>query len=373
MGVSGKTSLVSSVIAAVCIFLYIAAIALGAVRIISGIGDRRVLIEEECSDLTDRANSAAILGFMSQGYQESISDALNSSKTLLGIIISGSSGEYGFERQPGSVITWIGNSGRFKTGFGLPSEPYHRNLRIDGQRNATIRILYSYVDYDFFIITLKNTLLFILAGLAIAVLTLLIELAAKNRTSYYRAPSTAPWTDETEKEPPVAQGLYSPRGNVGWESYTHDRLEAELHRCASSEQDLSFIVMEYTAEEPDPAFYKAFADEAVSFFNLRDLIFEKGGQGLAVIIPGIDVDLGFARSEEFHSRISKKFPQYFANREDLCIGLSSRAGRLIEAKRIMFEASQALNKAMESKSSPIVAFKSDPEKYREFISKNHGQ
>jgi hypothetical protein len=340
--------------------------------------------------LTDKANSAAILGFMSQSYQESIRDALNGSQTLLGVIISGSSGEYGFERQPGSVITWIGNSARFKTGFGLPSEPYHRNLRIDGQRNATIRILYSYVDYDFFIVNLKNTLLVILAGLAIAVLTLLIELGAKNRAAYYRHDETektktgaaTPKPAKPQPRPPQPQpqpqpsaeaspqGLYSPRGNVGWESYTHDRLEAELHRCASSEQDLSFIVMEYTAGEPDSALYKAFADEAVSFFNLRDLIFEKGGQGLAVIVPGLDVDQSFAKSEEFHSRISKKFPQHFANREDLCIGLSSRAGRLIEAQRIMFEAAQALNKAMGDKSSPIVAFKSDPEKYREFISKN---
>jgi hypothetical protein len=324
---------------------------------------------------------------MSQGYQESIRDALNGSQTILGVIISGSSGENGFERQPGSVITWVGNSARFKTGFGLPSDPYHRNLRIDGQRNATIRIIYSYVDYDLFIIALKNTLLVILAGLAIAVLTLLIELAAKNQADQASHdlvkpqpkpvpplqppdPAPAPQPPET---PAAPQGLYSPRGNVGWESYTHDRLEAELHRCASSEQDLSFIVMEYTAGEPDSDLYRSFADEAVSFFNLRDLIFEKGGQGLAVIVPGIDVDQGFAKSEEFHSRISKKFPRQFANPGNLCIGLSSRSGRLIEAKRIMFEAAQALNKAIEDKSSPIVAFKSDPEKYREFISKNHGQ
>ncbi|GHV61027.1 hypothetical protein AGMMS49587_04090 [Spirochaetia bacterium] len=164
------------------------------------------------------------------------------------------------------------------------------------------------------------------------------------------------------------KGLFSPRTHIGWEEYTAERLEAELHRCASYEQDLVFIAMELTASSSSAdSLYLQFASEAVSFFTLRDLIFEKGERGISIILPNIDLDQGFANSKEFHNRILSK-AQY-----DICVGLSSRAGRLIDAKRLEFEAFQALKKAQSDPVSPIVAFKSDPEKYREFIrSKNRG-
>jgi hypothetical protein len=48
-------------------------------------------------------------------------------------------------------------------------------------------------------------------------------------------------------------------------------------------------------------------------------------------------------------------------------GLTSRSGRLVDAERIIVEAEQALLKAIREASSEIVAFKSDPERYRAFI------
>jgi len=49
--------------------------------------------------------------------------------------------------------------------------------------------------------------------------------------------------------------------------------------------------------------------------------------------------------------------------------MSSRSGRLLNAERLILEADEALKKARTEEKSPIIAFKSDPEKYREFISK----
>jgi len=177
--------------------------------------------------------------------------------------------------------------------------------------------------------------------------------------------------DEVPDETP--QGLFTPRGNIGWESYTHDRLNSELHRCASFEQDLVFLVMEFrNIEKISNGLYRQFADEAVSFFAMRDLIFEKGEKGLSVIIPSVDLEQGIAKSEEFHSKIITELPEFFRKTNtdpgtELCIGLSSRSGRLIEAERLMLEAARALEKALGDPVSPIMAFKSDPEKYREFI------
>jgi hypothetical protein len=180
---------------------------------------------------------------------------------------------------------------------------------------------------------------------------------------------------DRESSPPLPEegtagprGLYSPHGNIGWEDYTKDRLAAELLRCASFEQDLVFITMEFKGKLPAD-FYNKFADDAVNFFTLRDLIFERGERGISIIYPNIDLDIGFAKSEEFHNRVLSKYSSVFRSRTDLCMGLTSRSGRLVDAERMVFEATEALERALEDPVSHIVAFKSDPEKYRAFIKK----
>jgi len=392
MGVSGKSSKISSVIAALCILVYIAAIAFGAVQIIVDIGERRNLAETEFYDLADRASSSAVfLGFMSGPYQETLRDFLSASNTLLGIIITGSNSEYAFERYPGSGIVWVGDSPRFKTGPGFPREPFYLPLRIEGQRNVTIQAVYNYIDNDFFLTVLRNTLLAVMAALSVAFITLLMELIFKKKNIVYRPEKplepfrdiAPPETDFTQREDDGEQptGLYTPRGNIGWESYTHDRLSSELHRCASHEQDLTFLVLELDESSGD-SLYRIFTEEAVSFFSMRDLIFERGEKGISVIIPNENLEEGMTKAEGFRNRLIGKLPEFsgpefsgmlpselysMKGMAGLRIGLSSRSGRLIEADRLILEASRALEKTMDEPQSPIIAFKSDPEKYRDFI------
>jgi len=408
MGVSGRTSKVSSFIAALCILLYIGAIAFGAVKIIVSMGERRNLAEREFYDLADRATSSSVfLGFMSEAYQATIRDLLGASDTLLGVIITGSGGEYAFEKYPGSGIVWTADSPRFKTGLGFPGESFFLPLGIEGQRNVTIQATYGRIDYNFFQKILRQTLLVILSGLIIAFITLLVERTIRNRTDYYKGESrgsdtggvnadgnfddissTGTYANKTapvnirpgmqfagyEEEDP--KGLFNPRGNIGWDSYTNERLAAELHRCSSFEQDLVFLAMELKGpKKVNDTIYCKFTDEAVNFFTMRDLIFGKGENGIAVIMPNIDLDQGLLKAEQFHSRLIIKLQEISAKEGgfpeiELCIGLSSRSGRLIEADRLILEACSALEKAMEDPNSYIVAFKSDPEKYREFIKAN---
>jgi hypothetical protein len=406
MRISNKPSIVSSIAASVCIIIYIGAAAFATVRIFVSVDERRNLAEREFDNLADRASSAAFLGFMSPSYQESIREALGDSRTLEGLIISGSGGEYAFEGPRRDGIVWEGDSPRFRTVFGSSRDPFHRPLLIEGQRNVTIRAAYNLIDYGFVSRTLRQTLMAVLIALGLAFLTLLLEFTLKDRSRYYRPVSAAP-PDKTDdgdlfdagdepeprkgaaagraapqspapaasKAPPRKaggdpKGLFSPRGNIGWESYIKDRLASELHRCASFEQDLVFIEMEFRNTGPvEDGVYRQFADEAVNFFSLRDLIFEKGERGVSIIVPNIDLEQGFVKSEEFHSRILNRLSDTFKAGTDLCIGLSSRSGRLIDAERLMFEAAQALEKALKDPISAIIAFKSDPEKYRDFISR----
>ncbi|MDR1286259.1 MAG: hypothetical protein LBK08_01490 [Treponema sp.] len=425
-------SVLTSIIASVCIFVYLAALVYAGIKLYVSIDERRVMAEREFFDLADRATSAGVLGFMDQPFITAIEDAIAESRTIEGVIISGPDGEYAFEREGGGTIAWVNGSPRFKSRPDLIRDPLFLPLRIEGLRNGNIRAAALAVDYSLVAGVLKQALIMVLAALALAFFTLLLEslagkgrwtdisppgkdhfdplagrplrqdeISPRSRYSRYRPaareapvppaappavkaePAAAPEIlRETEGEAPSPgenrgvlprendeagpRGLFSPHGNIGWEDYTLERLAAELHRCASFEQDLVFIVMEFrNLKSSDDGFYNEFADEAVNFFTLRDLIFEKGERGISIIYPNIDLDMGFTKAEEFHSRLMSKYS--FASKTDLCIGISSRSGRLVDAERIVFEASEALARALKDPVSHIVAFKSDPEKYREFI------
>lgn len=419
-----KTSAVSAVIASACIVVYVAALVSTAFRIYVSVDQRRTAAEQEFFDIADLATSAGVLGFMDEPFIETINDALIASITLEGLIISGPGGEYAFERERGKAINWVNSSPRFKSRFDFSGQALYRNLQIAGLRNVTIQAVAGALDYPLLTSILKQTLLVVLAALTLAFFTLVMESLLGKSTDKrryapyedggdevpYRSPEPPAAEAQTagrtvshnaaaegmrheeaavvarpapvETPPPKAEepepfippkddapkGLYSPHGNIGWEEYTADRLESELHRCASYEQDLVFIMMEYKfSKNLSGAFYNQFAEEAVRFFTTRDMLFEKGERGMAVIFPNIDLESGFAKSDEFHSRILNKFPGAFKSKTDFCIGLSSRSGRLVDAKRLMFEASEALERALVDPVSHIVAFKSDPDKYRAFI------
>jgi GGDEF domain-containing protein len=110
-----------------------------------------------------------------------------------------------------------------------------------------------------------------------------------------------------------------------------------------------------------------FAAMATAFFTFRDLIFERGANGISIILPNIDLDHGFRMAEEFRHKIATRSSTPDFAKIDLRIGLSSRSGRLVDPDRLLAEADRALEKARDDPASPIVAFKSDPERYRRFL------
>jgi hypothetical protein len=478
--------------------LYIGALSYGALSVFNSITERRALADREFDGLADLASAAGVLGFMNEPFIQAIQDAIDGSQTILGTVITGSKGEFAFERERGTVITWVNNSPRFVPRFAVTNPPRHLPLRIEGQRNANIYAVSGYLDYDYCIEILKRTLLLVLFSLTLAFFTLLMDslltrngargsqgggVKASPGEDVPKAPgdsehddggeapvgpvapvnSAAPvvpvpakslekppeegekerkgpggeGSEKTRAKPPAEspadflppqdddddefdfddseddefpefpdldedssperdtpeapdgpeeggdfrdggvpaeaagespQGLFSPRGNVGWESYTEDRLDSELHRCASGEQDLVFMVCAF--KEPETLSkeqFRRFCEEAVLFFEHRDLIFEYQ-QGLSIICPHYNLEQGIAKSEEFCTRVLGKLTRPAGPKVDLRFGLSSRSGRLLDAKRLILEAGEALKRAAEDPVSHVVAFKSDPEKYRQYIS-----
>jgi GGDEF domain-containing protein len=371
------------IIAAVCIVIYLAALIQGAIRLYLSVEQHRSTAEGEFEYLINIAVSAGTQGFMDERFIEAMTSALAYSKSIEALIISGPEGQYVFERQKGRAVAWVNNSPRFINRYNYSNENYYKPLPIQNLRNANISAVATSFSYTEFSKILKETLFLILIGFTIAFFTMLLQsllgkTVERERIKPEYTHVTEPVAEpdrkmereyiQAEREESEPKGLYSPRSNIGWEEYLADRLDSELHRCASTEKDLTLMKMDFMDRLNDIQFKHA-AEEAVSFFTSRDLLFESGKRGIAVIYPGFDLETGLAKAQKFHQRIMEKIFYNHKTEKCLCIGLTSRSGRLINAGRMLMEADEALRRAKKDRESPIMAFKSDAEKYREFISK----
>jgi len=332
----------------------------------TNMNQRRVVAEQEFYNIADLATSAGRLHPMDETFNDIILDALKRCVALEGLIISGPNGEEGFEKESGRALTWVNNSPRFRNRFDFSRQQLFQPLQIPGLRNVNIQAVAGAFDYTGISKVLKQALLPVIISLVLAFFTLLIS-AMSRKTGIESKQKEKP-SAETAKEKPRqnVRGGYSERGRIVREENTESRLTEELRRCAAAGQDLSFIVMEFKLVIDDPSYARFTADTA-RFFSSRDFICEKGERGVSVICPGLNLDAGFLNAGEFHTRVTGKYPSLIKSKTDLCIGLSARSGRPVDAERLMFEAEEALERAMMDPISFIVAFKSDPEKYRAFM------
>ena len=168
-------------------------------------------------------------------------------------------------------------------------------------------------------------------------------------------------------QPSPEQGLFSPASGFGWESYLNTRLESELVRAASSEQDLSIAIIKIPNMTKESPYYGNVCQCLQDFFQFKDFIFEYKDDGFAAIIQNKDVDQALESAAVLHANLSGVLANAGENSKP-AIGLSSRSLRLITAERLKNEAEQALVHASEDPSSPIIAFRVNPEKYRQFMS-----
>jgi len=367
---STKTSVLGIIIACICIIAYMGVLVYVIIGLNKNMNQRRLIAEQEFYDIADLASSVGLLHFMDETFNDIILNALKRSVALEGLIISGPNGEAGFEKEQGRALTWVNNSPRFRHRFDFSRQQLYQQLRIHGLRNVNIQAVAGAFDYAEITKILKKALLPVIISLVLAFFTLLMSsIRKKSDAAVYGAESKQKEkrTDETAKETPRQHtGTYSERGRVVREENTEGRLTDELRRCAAVGQDLSFIAMEFKLVIDDPSYARIAADTA-RFFSSRDFICERGERGISVICPGLNLDAGFLNAGEFHTRLVGKYPSLIKSKTDLCIGLSARSGRPVDAARLMFEAEEALERAMMDPISFIVAFKSDPEKYKAFM------
>ncbi len=159
----------------------------------------------------------------------------------------------------------------------------------------------------------------------------------------------------------TASSLYNPHSGLGWEHFLEERLSLELERAASFDQDLVLIILK-NSQAPAETWEKL-TSLVKEKFRYSDLVFEAGENSLAIIDPNKDLDESIEDIQNFLKSLEESIGSMSTT-----VGLSSRNGRLISGNRLIREASSSLNKA--DKENPIVGFRSDPERFREFLGKN---
>lgn len=162
-------------------------------------------------------------------------------------------------------------------------------------------------------------------------------------------------------------GLFSPITGFGWEAYLEERLDSELIRSASFEEDIGLMIIRIQGLNKADERNKAIYDILMEFYKFRDLIFEYGTDGFSCIVHSINVDGALDMAEQVYVALTKALKELGMNNE-IGIGISTRSFRLIPGKRIFEEAEQALIRAFNDPETAIVAFRVDPEKYRQYIS-----
>jgi len=179
------------------------------------------------------------------------------------------------------------------------------------------------------------------------------------------APET-PALSSSIETPPIDQCLFSPVTGLGWQQHLEKRLTLELERAAYNEQDLSLVLMQIGGMDRSSEPFRELAKSIQTSIAFEDLVFEYGQDGVAIVLPNSSLEQSITTLKGFFKKLDPSIPKRFSLPR---CGISSRNGRLIDGKQLIFEAEGALKKAGNTWKDCIVGFRSDPGKYREYITK----
>jgi GGDEF domain-containing protein len=252
----------------------------------------------------------------------------------------------------------------------------------DDMPSVTMDTLFVTLGNEDLYPTVRDDLYFFLAFLLVCGVAVLIVLSMQNEPQ--SLPSQPPATrfaqepDHMPATPPPAsfshraeepsRALTSPRTGLVWAEYLEPRLKAELERAASSDQDLSLAYLRIDEPFADgrlPLTYLEIARLLTQSFPLHDLIFEKGDDSYAIVVPDSGVDAAVRLLEDFRGKLASSALE--GMRRTVSIGVSSRGGRLIDASILREEAEAALAKASREGGNQVIGFRADAARFRETL------
>jgi hypothetical protein len=149
-----------------------------------------------------------------------------------------------------------------------------------------------------------------------------------------------------------------------WRALLEKRLSLELERSAYNEQDLTLLILKIPELLRESDDYRRLSHEIQNKLSFEDLTFEYPPDGFAVILPNSNLDQSLGTLKNFLKTVESKLAGHYSY--PLC-GLTSRNGRLMDGKRLLYEGEEALKKTETEKPDTIIGFRPDPGKYRAYI------
>lgn len=172
----------------------------------------------------------------------------------------------------------------------------------------------------------------------------------------------APASDSSESNP---SGLFNPVTGLGWESYLDTRLENEINRAISSEIDISVFIINIPNLERESEESIKVSEYLSLQFQFKDLLFEYKNDCIVAIKISMNLDDALNFADKIHAEIMQ-----IINQKECYIGISMRSIRIVSSERLLNEAWAALEHAKQEEDSPIIAFRVDADKYRQFLEQN---
>jgi hypothetical protein len=397
---------ISTAISILCMAVYVVAVVITAYKIVNAVAEHRIISEHEFAGLQDIVRGAGVLGFTGTELESEIRASVLRSLALEAIIVTGSDGTAFAVEKPGvrAVIPNYNNSAySFNTKWKFYRSPHFAAITVDNRITLNLNALTGYIDKGRLGDILRETLLVIILSVTAAFLVLMLDIivfdgqktAYKTSKDPYRPisdennkPSEPPITipDEVEapqkpskpvpdKEPMVQEpdkpvfdeeagvpsGMY-----LGLIQKLHEELAVDNGKY--SDFVLLCAAWEWAANNfAETPVAKQIAEEAAVFFTVdRISAFKRGESSVFILLPGVTFKNGLKAAREFHGRILDN-STFKTSITDFYIGLTSRAGRQVEPERLILEVEKAVEKAKEDVTQPIVAFKADPSKYKDYI------
>ncbi len=141
-------------------------------------------------------------------------------------------------------------------------------------------------------------------------------------------------------------------------------LDNALQNVTENEQDLSLAIIKFNNISSDVLIS---LKEILLNVTTLDNIFKRENNSIALIIFDNDIDEAVIKAQNIYNEIKEALLKQNCD-INFAIGLSSKSLRIVSPARLINEAEQAVERAFNEIELPIVAFKVNPDKYREHIS-----
>ncbi len=324
-------------------------------------------LEAASSSILDRYS-----GFESSSYLDELRDYLDSERRLLLLAIysSGQGMQYlhaknqEYVDSPDTIeTTWQGKLAYKSRPIGshMLSLPFgaRGDMHIDG--------LYTIIGReDFFPIIKETFIILFIFFIATCVVLLVAPLESAKAP-----PDTT--TVRTVKEPRLEQeagNLFSPNTGLSWSEHLPQKLKSEIHRAATLDLDLVFGLIRidhFGGVTKREIVYAKIAKTLLETYTFQDLIFEYKEDSFAILVPDMDLDQGILSLDAFKKKIAAS--PTADQKITVSVGLSSRAGRLVNGATLLAESARALKKAQFESTNMLMAFRANPDKYRDVVSR----